>query len=123
MIESTKPLETKFFEVRDVMTCMPAIGIKMSRKGRNEAEQFLMGDAGYAPDEVSNVCVLLVFIGINECHYDPYAWRDRTKQVSHNHIYENFDSLESGSVVDVRFILGEAKEPTKSDRFWTPEHD
>lgn len=119
----THPIEIKFFEVRDHGTCMPAIAIKMSHVGRNEAEQFLLENAGYAPDEVSAVCIFLAFIGVNVCNYDPYSWKDRTKQVSHLYIEENFDNLESGSVVDVRFILGESKVPTASDRFWEPPHE
>jgi hypothetical protein len=43
-------LETKFFEVRDRGTCMPAIGIKMSHKDRTPNERFLLSTSGYGDD-------------------------------------------------------------------------
>lgn len=114
----TPPLATKFFEIRDHMTCMPAIGIKMSRKDRNPSERFLLGNAGYGPG--GRDLILLVFIGINQCHYDPHQWGagDRTRYNAHKYIQDNFDTLESGQVIDVEFIIGETRVPKKSDTFF-----
>lgn len=49
---------------------------------------------------------------------DPYHWGCRTMGNAHNYIEKHFEELKDGDVVDVRFILGEASEPAKSDRFW-----
>jgi hypothetical protein len=39
--------------------------------------------------------------------------------VAHKHISENFDRLESGSVVCVEHLLGERPEPKTSERLET----
>lgn len=36
--------------------------------------------------------------------------------VAHKNIEEQFDHLESGSVIDVEFILGQTPAPKKSER-------
>lgn len=110
----TNQPEMKFFEIRDRGTCMPAMGIKMTFERKNPNEAFLLSSAGYG---LGHPLIMLVFIEINICNYNPFAWGDRTKQAAHRYIEENFDDLESGQVVDVRFILGETKSPERSDIF------
>jgi hypothetical protein len=36
---------------------------------------------------------------------------------AHHHIYEKWDSLEDGDVVDVEFILGETTKPKLSEKY------
>lgn len=108
---SLQPLETKFFEIRDTGTFIPAVGIKMDYKGKSPQECFLLKTSGYGHD---NPLIMLVLIEINACHYDCYEWGDRTRQIAHKYIQENFDSLESGSVIDVEFILGETLKPKEA---------
>lgn len=118
-VKMEKPIDTKFFEIRDHATLMPAIGIKMSHEGRSPNEKFLLGTSGYGRG--GKDLILLVFTGINQCHYDPHEWHPhiaRTRHFAHLYIQDNFDSLESGSVIDVRHILGETKEPAKSDMYY-----
>lgn len=38
-------------------------------------------------------------------------------QVAHDFITKNYDTLQSGEVIDVEFILGETTTKKKSDRY------
>lgn len=40
----------------------------------------------------------------------------RTLGIAHKYINEHYDELDSGDVVDVRFILGETEKPEPSTR-------
>lgn len=49
---------------------------------------------------------------------DPHHWGGRTMPVAHDYIIANFERLQDGDVVDVRFILKETDAPCKSDRLY-----
>lgn len=100
----------KTFEVRDSATFLPVLAIKCDPA--NEAERYLLGRTGYGVDpEVQREYVLLCALHADNaelCH-DPHEWGNRTRIVAHEFIRKNFDSLPTGSVVDVQYILGETK--------------
>lgn len=125
---------TKAFEIRDRGTFIPVMATKMTPADapklgetngdfakRFEVERYLLRRAGY-PADFSDYCVVLCRMeasGVNRnATYDAHAWGGgaRTYFVAHKHIIEHFDELESGAVIDVEFILGETKEPKKSER-------
>ena len=118
----------KAIEIRDRRTFIPAIAIKMVPnmvavdRSEYDAERYLLRRAGYGPALDYPPCVVLCRMeasGVDRnATYDPYAWGQgtRTYLVAHEYIIEHFDQLESGAVVDVEFILGETKEPKKSER-------
>jgi hypothetical protein len=56
--------------------------------------------------------------GGEKSKYDPYEWRSRTWRGAHLYINANWDSLNSGDVVDARVGLGETTIPVKSERLW-----
>jgi hypothetical protein len=111
-------MEIKTFEVRDRATFIPVIAIKPGARG--EAERYLWSRAGYgATEEIQSSYVLLSRITgnpSNDLSYDPMVWNNRTMSVAHRFIKENWNSLINGQVIDVEFILGESKEPKKSER-------
>jgi hypothetical protein len=49
------------------------------------------------------------------CKNDPYDWGDRTFQIAHDYIEKHWDSLKSGDLIDVLFILGESLTPCESE--------
>lgn len=104
-------MKMKFFEIRDRHTCVPALAIQMDADGDPIAERFLRR-CGYI-----NCPTITVLMRLEDqrASSDPYWWNDRTHKVAHNYIYERFDQMESGDVVDVRVILGEALEPAKPE--------
>ena len=112
-------MEVKLFEIRDEMTCIPAIAIKL--EARSEEERWLLGRAGYGEQS----CYVL-FGDLNltmPITYDPYKQRSKdTMGVAHEYIQADWDNLESGAVIDVRVILGKQSEPVVSDRIWEIEH-
>ena len=110
---------TKTFEIRDRGTFIPAIAIKL-RPG-NDGDCFLIARAGYGghEDDQSEYILLMALSGGNgQYQSDPNHWIDsRTWTTAHKHIQENFDSLESGAVIDVEYVLKEKNEPKISEKF------
>ena len=106
-------ITTKLFEIRDCGTFVPAMAAMLSRScGKNAEERFLLHRAGYGGD-----CLLLTHLGTCESHCDEYDWTsNRTMSNAHLHIFKNWDSLESGSVIDIEMILGETSTPKLSER-------
>jgi hypothetical protein len=122
---------TKALEIRDSHTFIPVIAVKMvpslilkgGQQVDDEAERYLLRRSGYG---FANPCVVLVRMeasGVDRnATYDPFAWGggSRTMTVAHDYITKNFDSLNSGDVIDVEFILGETKQPKQSERIGYP---
>jgi len=109
-------MQAKTFEVRDRMTFIPALAVKLDPAC--ERDRYLLARAGYglSPFEQAEY-VLLVKVSGDEpkTQHDPHSWGDRTMRAAHQHIIENWSLLESGAVVDVEFILGEKQAPTESE--------
>jgi hypothetical protein len=110
-------IQTKLFEVRDVGTFIPVLATSLwvLPECKDDPESYLIRRAGFAPSN-REVCVIRLsdFTG----GYDPNgSWCDtRTMPVAHKYIREHWDDLQSGAVIDVEFIRGEAAEPRLSER-------
>lgn len=104
----------KAIEIRDVATFVPAIAIKVVPA--NEGQRYLLRRSGYGFDS-PQVIVAKLAGGSGMAHCDPYDWaNNRTMTVAHEWVRDHFDEIEDGAVVDVQFILGETKEPKRSER-------
>lgn len=103
-------MEVKMFEIRDHMTCISAMAIRPVPK--NPSERWLLGRVGFG---AGHDAVILHHIASDKVHSGPYEWNDRTLQTSHLHIRDNWATLVTGDVIDVRFILGETESPVVSD--------
>jgi hypothetical protein len=105
-------MKVKLFEIRDRGTCISAMAINLI--GRDMQECALLKRAGFGP--VSDYILLTNLDGgTGKITYDEYEWGDRTMKTAHNYIIENWDSLPSGIVIDVEFILGETKQEKESE--------
>lgn len=102
----------KLFEIRDRMTFIPVMGVRIDAYNEVDPNRYLLRTMGFG----SVVCILLTHLGTSESHWDVYDWHSSTMQQAHNHIQQNFDALENGAVVDVEFITGATAEPKKSQR-------
>lgn len=119
-------MTVKVFEVRDRGTFIPVIAIKiLDGAPVTDQEQYLLRRAGYG---FTSECVILVRAecsGVDRnATYDPYAWGQATRTycVAHNYIIEYWDTLSTGDVIDVEFILGETATRKTSERDYpTPE--
>lgn len=107
-------MQTKILEIRDEMTFIPCLAIKMFARNPEQA-YYIYGRCGY-PRRGDQVMVTHLS-GEQMASADPYFWRGRTWLIAHKYIIENFDTLKDGDVVDVSFILNETKEPKTSERF------
>jgi hypothetical protein len=113
----------KTFEIRDRGTFIPVLAIKL--EPGCEPDRYLLGRAGFGTTpEAQRAYVQVVRIagGSGHSSCDPHDWPGgaRSVPIAHQHIIEHFDSLESGAVVDVEFILGERAEPKRSERETEP---
>lgn len=114
-------MQVKLFEIRDRMTFIPVMCVRFDWADESEhspslAERYLIRRCGYGPrPEV----IMTKLAGGEVAHCDPHAWGGRTLNNAHLYISDHWHELESGSVVDVEFILGEVAEPKQSEAFTT----
>jgi hypothetical protein len=112
---------SKLFELRDKNTFIPILAIKLTSE--SEKERYLLARAGFSSNKdvwagyVQAEYIQLIEIngGGGKSNCDPYEWASRTHQIAHRFILDNFNTLESGQVIDVEFILGETTQPKKSE--------
>jgi hypothetical protein len=108
----------KTFEIRDSGTFIPVLAVKLIKTG-NENDDYLLGRSGLGLP--GSYTILLSKMNSGEGHLDYYEWPGapmvRTMPTAHIYIEENFDTLESGCVVDVEFILKEKDKMKESERF------
>ena len=115
----------KALEIRDRATFIPVMAILMTPDFSTDAyipEKYLLRRSGFSLDDPSIVLCRMECSGVDRnATYDPYSWGgvSRTMPVAHDYIIKNFDSLNSGDVIDVEFILGETKQPKQSERIGT----
>lgn len=102
---------TKMFEVFDRQTHLAIMATKLH--STNIKEKWLLKQEGFWGEPLIMVSVFYGENIISEC-MDLHWTRARTIRNAHHYINEHFDELESGDVIDVRFILGEQNEPEKS---------
>lgn len=115
-------MKVKTFEIRDSGTFIPMLAIKLTSDG-NKDDAYLLRRAGLDCDGSFNIAFFNLQRG--DGFLDPYNWPGapmvRTCPAAHKYIEDNFDSLESGSVIDVEFILGEKTEIKRSEKFTAAE--
>jgi len=102
-------METKFIEIRDSMTFIPALALKMDGN-----DSWLAWRAGYSKTQDY---ILLMHLNQLEATYDPYKWSNgRTMFQAHKWLQDNWDSVEDGGMVDVEHILGEKQEQSTTEQ-------
>lgn len=107
-------METKILEVRDAATFIPVLATAM--KSDNPIENWYLKRTGY-PENHPLIMIAPMYGG--KAEYGPYKWGEspRTLFIAHKYIEENWNSLKTGDVVDVEWILGERDTPKVSERF------
>ena len=108
-------MQTKLFEIRDRLTYIPVLCVKPGRGVSSSAESKMWQTSGYGNLKEQAEYVLMYTIDSDSApfkgNYGAYAWHDRTSETAHQYIIDNWYSLDSGSVVDVEYILGETISP------------
>ena len=107
--------ETKYFEVRDKGTFIPAVATRYRVAAVTETsarDHRLLRRAGWSYD---NPPVTLTHLQTRRATADPFGWKvSRTLVAAHQHIIANWDELKSGDLIDVQVILGEMTNPVRS---------
>jgi hypothetical protein len=107
-------MTAKTFELRDNGTFIPVLAVKL--EPGCEADRYLLARAGFGEPQGVYVLMLGLDSGEGKFDCDPYGWGDnRTRFFAHKYIIRRFDEIESGSVVDVQFIIGETLQPKHSE--------
>jgi hypothetical protein len=104
-------IEVKRVEIRDSMTCMPALALRVT----GGPDDRILWRAGYGDDPA---CVILIDLVGMRCQYDPYGWGPkvaRTLPLAHGWLTRNWDQHRDGGVVDIEYIEGERNTPKKSE--------
>ncbi len=109
-------MTAKTFEILDRATFIPVLAVRLASPW--EEDRYLLGRAGF---QGLSPFVMLYRLTDNRANWDHTVWGtperpERTMTVAHKYIYEHFDELKRGSVIDVQAILGETKEPKESER-------
>lgn len=110
---------SKTFEIRDAGTFIPVLAVKLIPL--LEKDRYLLSRAGFgrsAEEQADYVLLCRISGGGGNCQSDYYEWggAGRTFQQAHKYISEHFDTLSSGQVIDVEFILGESTKPKISEQ-------
>lgn len=112
-------MTTKTIEIRDKMTMMPGLIVRLDPGC--EEDRWLFTHAGFGRDyktQANYVLLLPIDGGSGRFECDPYDWPEgaRTLRAVQQFVNEHFDDIASGDVVDVEFILGETIAPKVSER-------
>jgi len=112
MSQCPSSLDNKVLEVRDSGTHIPVLAIRLLAK--NGIQNYYVHDRMGYPRDGSGIAMIL----LNDCNgnCNPYWWGDRTCATAHHYIYDHFEELNDGDVVDVEFILGEKPSKKVSER-------
>lgn len=106
-------METKILEVRDRMTFIAVLTIKVTPA--NDAQRYYLRRSGWA-DSFDDVLLMRLDAQDGKVTADPFEQSGRTMHEAHQYIRREFDNLKDGDVVDVEFILGEQPAPKASER-------
>jgi hypothetical protein len=109
-------MEVKLLELRDAGTFIPLLCINLA-EADDKAAYYLMRRCGYPLDGDPNIAICHLRCGYDRITNDPYQHQGgaRTYPVAHHYIIDHWHELKNGSVVDVRFILGETPAPCLSE--------
>ena len=91
-------MQTKIFEIRDVATAFSLLETKL--EGDSDREKSLVKFEGYQEESI------LVGIPGEEMTADPYKHTKGGRSIrrAHKMIRENFEDLDSGSIIDIEKI-------------------
>lgn len=109
-------MQIKLFEIRDRATFIPAMAIKIDGNCADQ-EDWLLRKAGYG-DASRRDYIYLIHLQTGEGQYDAYKWGGYSRTMANAHLFiqQNFDTMESGEVVDVEHMLGETMFKKISER-------
>lgn len=117
-------MELKTFEIRDAATFIPVVAVRAA--SLTEGDVYLLRRAGYislsyqrwiADTRADETSIVLVYLSTGKVRNDPDLWSSRTMKVAHEHIQAMWDTLKSGCVIDVEYLLGLTETEKISERF------
>lgn len=112
-----QPVETKIFEIRDRGTYIPVLVVELATQVVTCPEYYYLSRHGWNSQYPQYLCFRLDNCAAILSEELPL---DRTLTTAFKYIAANWLKLLSGAVIDVEYILGETKQPKRSERFTCP---
>ena len=112
-------IETKFLEIRDHGTFVPALAIRVAHDPASDSRSnWIIARGGFF--RASGIYLMRLSDARAQC--DPYEWggNDRTHKAVHLYLEEYWSEVGDGDLLDVRVILGEALTPVMTERVLGP---
>ena len=109
----------KYFELRDAMTFIPVVCIRVAPRELSGVEAYLAQRAGIAPTQEF---VYMLELTNDRIFWNPSRWGDDrdTRFICHMHILHHWEELSSGDVIDAEYILGLQPFPRTPERLGEP---
>ena len=104
-------METKLFEIRDVMTFIPVIATLIDSNTSDSQSGYLIRTTGY-----NTPTILLGRLDGGKLSYDPHQEIFSGSAEAHEYILNHWFDLNSGDVIDLEYIRGDTKVPKQSQR-------
>lgn len=98
-------MNNKIFEIKERNAFVLVLCTELS--STNAYQHSALGRCGYDVTELPAPIIMARLDGTGRSLSYPPDWRDRTFQAAHKHIYENWNKLKEGDIIDVEFIHGE----------------
>lgn len=111
----------KILEIRDRSTFIVAMAVKI--EPQFEDGRYLLSRAGYGKTVAEqSKYIFLCRLPDSPCLSSPQDWGGRTMPTAHKYIYDNWDDIKTGQVIDVEYILGEKSKPKLSESITSPTY-
>jgi hypothetical protein len=106
-------IETKLLEIRDRMTFVPALAVRVRHEpGDGSRPNQLIARGGFHHGEG----IYLIRLADARAQVDPYEWlNDRTHKAVHLHLIDHWSEVKDGELIDARVILGEETVPAETE--------
>lgn len=113
-------IETKFLEIRDHGTFVPALAIRVEHDPADESRPSqLIARGGFFRGNG----IYLMRLSDARAQCDPYEWggNDRTHKAAHLYLEQHWPNVKDGDLLDVRVILEEETVPAETELRGLPE--
>lgn len=105
--------DVKVFELRDRMTTISIMCIKIDMTEVTEPDRFIIRRSGWGSDAKM---LYMINLSTCQCIFEAGRWNSATYDVAHQYIEEHWYDLKGGEVIDAEYIRGESERPKESER-------
>ncbi len=105
--------DVKVFELRDRMTTISIMCVRIDLSEVTEPDRFIIRRAGWGSNAKA---IYMINLSTCQCIFEPGRWNSHTYDTAHQYVEEHWDELQGGEVIDAEYIRGESEKPKESER-------